>query len=142
MPGSLVAGGDVVSLRIAERADAAFLQRAGADPALRVPLGGRVFTVDRIEDRIVDSDVDRFLIWRDDEDADRGPSPVELIEPVGAVPVEDAGWQRPELTYWIVPEAQGQGYGKEGVGLAVDYPFRTSEAPDVGAAAYAFTDAS
>jgi ribosomal-protein-alanine N-acetyltransferase len=141
MPGSLVADGDDVSLRIAERADAPFLQRAGADPALRYPLGGRVFTIDELEERIVDSDVDRFLICRDDDEAGRGPS-AELTEPIGAVTVEDAGWKRPELTYWIVPEAQGQGYGGEGVELAVEYAFRSYEAPAVGAAAYAFNDAS
>lgn len=142
MPGSLVAEGDEVSLRIAERADAPFLQRAGADPALRYPLGSRVFTIDKIEERIVDGDADRFLICRDEDEADRGPPQDDTSKPVGAVTVEDAEWKRPELTYWIVPDAQRQGYGSEGVGLAVDYAFRSYEAPAIGAAAFAFNDAS
>lgn len=142
MPGAVVERGASVTLRVAEAEDAAFFQRAGANPALRYPLAGRVFTRDETADRIVDGDEDRFIVTLEEEDTAAETPHADQSRPVGGVTVEDADWKRPELTYWIVPEAQGQGYGKEAVGLAVDYAFRTYATPAVGAGAYAFNDAS
>jgi ribosomal-protein-alanine N-acetyltransferase len=142
MPGALIERGPAVTLRVAEAEDAAFFQRAGANPDLRYPLAGVVFTREETTERIVESDEDRFIVCLDDAEAGPGTPDTDRSRPVGGVTVEDADWKRPELTYWIVPEAQGQGYGKEAVGLAVDYAFRTYATPAVGAGAYAFNDAS
>ena len=46
-------------------------------------------------------------------------------EPAGLVSVEDVdtAWGVGELGYWIVPERQGQGYGREAASLAVSHAF-------------------
>ena len=61
---------------------------------------------------------------------------------IGQVNVTDADYKRPELGYWLVPTVHGEGYGTESVSLAIDYAFRTYDAPAVGAEAYDFNDAS
>lgn len=142
MPGAVVERGETVTLRVAEAEDAPFLQRSGANPQLRYKLAGVVFTREETVDRITEDDDDRFIVTVDEPDSPSGSPAADESRPVGAITVEDADWKRPELTYWIVPEAQGNGYGKEGVALAVDYAFRTYAWPAVGAGAYAFNDAS
>ncbi|MFB6153940.1 MAG: GNAT family N-acetyltransferase [Halodesulfurarchaeum sp.] len=140
MPGPVAARGTDVSLRLTRTDDASFIQRAGCNPAVKYPLGGRPRSIEALAAEIKDSDADRYLVCLENA-TDDGPEP-EGATPIGAVTIEDAGWKRPELTYWILPEAQGEGYGGEGVGLAVDLAFRDYEAPAVGAACYAFNDAS
>lgn len=137
MPGPRIATGSSVSLRLARPEDAPFLQRAGCEPPLRYPLGSRALSIETLEEQIESGTDDRFIICVESEDQN-GATPT----PVGAVSVEDADWKRPELAYWIAPEAQGQGYGGEGVALAVDFTFRNYDVPTIEAAAFEFNDAS
>ena len=127
-----------VSLRTAEPDDAPFLQQSHTRPAIRVPLGSQVRTVHELGDRI-EAD-ERFVVCVDDTGTPP-PDPDDATR-VGAVTVADADWRRPELGYWLVPEHHGEGVGETAVGLLVDYVFRTYDHPAVGAAAYAFNDAS
>ncbi len=140
MPGALAARGDRVTLRTVEREDADFLQRGAANPEIRYPMAARLRSRKEIEDSLED-EADRFLVCLDDPGVGPG-QPEENTRPIGVVAVEDAGWKRPELTYWLVPEVHGEGYGKEAVSLVLDYAFRTYDTPAVSARAYAFNDAS
>ena len=141
MPGARVASGERVTLRTVEREDVPFLQRAGANPEIRYPLGNPLMNREQYD--VSDEEgTDRFLVCLDGEDAGPGEPGEEDTRPIGAVSVEDMDWKRPELGYWLVPEVHGEGYGKEAVSLVVDYVFRAYDAPAVGAGAYDFNDAS
>lgn len=56
--------------------------------------------------------------------------------------VEAVNWTRPELSYWLIPEVHGEGYGREAVALAVEFVFRSRAVPAVAAGVYAHNDAS
>ena len=142
MPGPLVQRGEQVTLRTVEEQDVPFLQRAYTNPEIRYPLGTPLKSQDELEAWTDDGDTDRFLVCLDDEEADPGQPNSDDTRPIGVVTVEDASWRRPELVYWLVPEVHGEGYGAEAVSLVVDYVFRTYDHPAVGAAAYAFNEAS
>lgn len=141
MPGARVASGERVTLRTVEREDVSFLQR-GNNPELRVPMGSPIRTLDRIEESFEETSDDKFLVCLDGEDAGPGQVDADDIRRIGFVSVEDADWKRPELAYWLVPDVHGEGYGREAISLAIDYAFRTYEAPAVGGGAFAFNDAS
>lgn len=148
MPGTRVAAGNRVTLRTAEREDLPFTQRAATEPAVRHPLGSPVRARDELERRREEGDDLELLVCLDGPDP--GPNPESVEEdptsgetrPVGAVTVEDVDWKRPELSYWLVPEVHGEGYGRDAVATAVDFVFRTRAVPAVEAGAYAFNDAS
>lgn len=141
MPGARVSDGERVTLRTAEDDDAAFCQRASANPAIRVPLGTPVHRRSDM-DEILERDGDAFLACLDAEEAGPGTPDDDETTPIGWVGIEDASYRRPEFTYWLVPEHHGEGYGKEMLSLAIDYAFATYDHPAVGAGAYDFNDAS
>ena len=142
MPGARIASGERVTLRTVEREDVAFLQRGAANAEIRYPLGSRLLNQQQVEDIIIDDGEDQFLVCLDADDAGPGQPDDGDVERIGFVSVKDADWKRPELVYWLVPEAHGDGYGKEAVSLVVDYVFRMHDTPAVGAGAYDFNDAS
>lgn len=143
MPGDRVTHDEQrgVSLRTVEPEDAQFLQQSHTRPEIRVPLGSQIRTVHELRDRIENDDTDDGFVVCVDDTGTPPPAPDEVTR-VGLVTVADADWRRPELGYWLVPEHHGEGIGKTAVGLLVDYVFRTYDHPAVGAAAYAFNDAS
>lgn len=142
MPGPIVARGERVALRTLERGDVPFLQRAYANPEIRFPMGNPVMNEADLAEWIDDDGTDRFVVCLDGEDADPGHPEEDDVRRLGTVGVGDADWRRPDLTYWLVPSAHGEGHGEAAVSLAVDYAFRTYDHPAVGAGAYAFNDAS
>jgi RimJ/RimL family protein N-acetyltransferase len=144
MPGPRVRTGERVTLRTVESVDVPFLHRGVTNPEIRRPMGSRVMDRERFEEHLEASDADRFLVCLDGDDAGPGrpDGDADDVERIGEATVEDADWKRPEVTYWLVPDARGQGYGREAVSLVVDYVFRAYDAPAVGAGAYAFNDAS
>lgn len=140
MPGARVKFGERVSLRTVEREDVPFVQRANADPAIRHPLGTRLKNREAM-DVAEEGGPDKFLVCR--EDAERAPPDADVeVSRLGEVHVDDAHYKRPRLGYWLVPSAQGEGYGREAVSLALDYVFRTYDTPAVGAGAFASNEAS
>jgi len=143
MPGAILERGERVTLRVTEREDARFLQRS-SNPELRYPIGGRIRNQEEIADGLGTEGDDHFLVCLDGEEAGPGGSELETadVEPIGSVSVVDADYKRPELRFWLVPEAQGEGYGADAVSAAIDYAFRNYPAPTVTATAYAFNDAS
>lgn len=141
VPGARIDSGERVALRTVEREDLPFVQRAGANPEIRYPVGNPLTNREDCE-AYVEDDADRFLVCLDGDEAGPGAPDEENVRRIGAAAVEDADWKRPEITYWLVPEVHGQGYGKEAVSMVVDYAFRAYDAPAVGAEAYDFNDAS
>ena len=151
MPGATVRRGERVTLRVAEPEDARFLQRASAEPDLRVPLGSRVRSTETYDLGDERGGDDRFVVCLDDTDTDTDTNAdtntgtdadgAETTR-IGQVSVEDASYKRPELGFWIAPERQGEGYGREAVAEAVDYVFNTYPTPAVGAHAFVFNEVS
>ena len=143
MPGATIRRGERVALRVAEPEDARFLQRASAEPDLRVPLGSRVRSTEAYDLGDERGGDDRFVVCLDDTNTNTNVDAdgAETTR-IGQVSVEDASYKRPELGFWIAPERQGEGYGREAVAEAVDYAFNTYPTPAVGAHAFVFNQVS
>jgi len=143
MPGPRVTSDDHVALRTAEEADRSFLQRGVANADLRRPLGSPVMNRGDFDDWIEGrDDADWFVVCHDEDDAGPGYPADGDTRRIGTIVVEETSYKRPVLAYWLVPDAQGQGYGKRAVSLAIDYVFGQYDVPAVGASAFAFNDAS
>lgn len=142
MPGPRVTSGEQVTLRTVEEEDLPFLQRAYTNPDLRYPIGTPVMNREQVEAWTDDDSQDQFLVCLDGDDADPGQPAEDDVTRIGGVSVKDADWKRPELTYWLVPEVHGNGYGKEAVSLAIEHIFREYDTPAVGATTYDFNEAS
>ncbi|ELZ24987.1 protein N-acetyltransferase-like protein [Halosimplex carlsbadense 2-9-1] len=142
MPGARIASGDRVTLRTVEQEDVPFLQRAGANPELRYPLGARLRNREAIDVSEEEAGTDRFLVCLDGEDAGPGRPDPDDVRRIGAATAEGIDYRRPELGYWLIPAVHGRGYGSEAVGLVVDYLFRSYDTPAVGAGAFDHNDAS
>jgi ribosomal-protein-alanine N-acetyltransferase len=140
MPGARVLEGERSTLRTVEQEDISFVQRTFANPDIRYPTGNPVRSQEQIA--VDDDGSDQFLVCLDGDGA--GPeSPAEDdVRRIGWVGASDMAYKRPEIGYWLVPEAHGEGYGKEAVSLLVDYVFREYDTPAIGAVAYDFNDAS
>lgn len=115
MPGPTFLDGDRIDLRTLERDDLELLQRSRNDPAIREWL---TFTTPSTKDDveefyenvIVDGDDVNLLVCVDDE-------------PVGAVVLFDVSRHAAELAAWLLPEYQGEGYGREATELLVGHGF-------------------
>lgn len=134
--------GERVTFRTVEEEDAAFCQRASANPEIRVPLGTPLRSRGDMDVITESGEGDQFLVCLDSDDAGPGTPDEDETTPIGWVGVEEMSYRRPELAYWLVPEHHGEGYGREMVALAIDYTFTTYDHPAVGAGAYASNDAS
>lgn len=145
MPGARIERGDRVALRTVEREDAAFLQRAYANPELRHPLGRRLKNVSQVEEQFEElaahEGKDQFLVCLEDEDASPGSPSDDEVTPIGLVVARNVT-RRPNLAFWIVPEYQRDGYATEAVSLAIDTLFRSYDVPSIGAGVYDFNEAS
>jgi ribosomal-protein-alanine N-acetyltransferase len=142
MPGARIQSGERVTLRTLEHEDIPFIQRASANPELRTPLGTRFGNQDQLEEAYEDGNSDQFLICLDEDDAGPGQPDEDDVIRIGVVGVQGADGIRPTLAYWLVPEYQGEGYGKESVSLVIDHTFRVYDTPAVGAGVSDFNEAS
>ncbi|PSP55358.1 GNAT family N-acetyltransferase [Halobacteriales archaeon QS_1_67_19] len=120
MPGPVYLSGDRVELRVTEREDVEFLQRARSDPDLRTPL---TFTEPRTREQVesfyettiaADNGDANFLICRAGDD-----------DPIGEANLFRVENDHAEIAYWLVPEARGEGLATEAASLLVEYAFRT-----------------
>jgi ribosomal-protein-alanine N-acetyltransferase len=139
MPGARVASGERVTLRTAEAEDIPFLQRAGANPELRYPLGHTVKNQGQYEISADETGPDILIVCLENEELADG---TDGITRIGQIAVMDAHYKRPELGYWLIPEMHGEGYGTEAVSLVIDYVFRSYNTPAIGARAFDFNEAS
>jgi len=149
MPGPIVTEGETVTFRTIERdeGDAAFLQRSCTDPRIRYSLGSihhrsRGEQEDGIEHWAERDGNATFLVCVDDEDAPRGHPDEGETTVVGSFNARHVDGDRAWLSYWLLPEHQGEGYGRELAELGIDYVFDTYDVHGVSAGAYEFNDAS
>ncbi|ELZ05461.1 GNAT family N-acetyltransferase [Natrialba asiatica] len=142
MPGARIESGERVTLRTLEHEDIPFVQRAYANPEIRYPGGVPLRNQEQLEDWHEENSGDQFLVCLDEDHADPGQPNEDDVRPIGAISLKDADWRRPELSYWLVPEVHGEGYGQEAVSLVIEYVFRVYATPAVGARVYDFNDAS
>jgi len=135
-----------VALRTLEREDLELIARAFANPEIRYPMGNPVRNGAAVESWFEslpdDDDATHFVVCRERDDAAPGVPDEADVDRIGAVSVSGLTWRRPELAYWLVPEARGRGHGRAAVSLAVEFAFRTEAAPAVEAGVYAANDAS
>lgn len=142
MPGPRVAVGERVTLRTTEREDVPFLSRQN-NSDLRLPTGNPVSNQASLASWVEDDFGD--LTWLTvclDDGAVPGPADADDVRRIGAVGVEDHGRSRPELSYWLIPEYQGEGYGTEAVALSIDIAFQQYHHPGLEAKTFPDTEAS
>jgi ribosomal-protein-alanine N-acetyltransferase len=146
MPGAVFRRGDRVTLRTVERADAEFVQRGHNHPAVGVSLGldrpeNESSAADRIDSVEDDPNTVTLLVCLEgSDDSEQGEDSDPT--PVGAVTVKNLHHTRPELSYWIHPAHQGEGYGTEATEVAVDYVFSAHEVRGLQAQAFAPNEGS
>lgn len=138
MPGAVFRRGDRVTLRPVEREDAEFIQRGHNHPEVGVSLG-----LDRPEN---ESEAELSIESHEDDPLNVGLlvclEDGEEPTPIGKVSLQDLHHTRPELSYWVVPEYQGNGYGTEAVEVLVDYAFNAHEVRGLQAQAFAPNEGS
>lgn len=115
MPGPIFLDGDRVALRTLEREDLELVQRSRNDPAIREWM---TFTEPASMD-----DVEAFY-----ENVVLGDDNLNLViavddEPAGVVVLFDVGRHAAELAAWLLPEYQGEGYGRAAAELLVGHGF-------------------
>jgi RimJ/RimL family protein N-acetyltransferase len=153
MPGAVFRRGDRVTLRTVERADAEFVQRGHNHPAVGVSLGldrpeNESSAADRIDRVADDPNTVTLLVCLEGEgggpgdDNDNDGEGSDPTTPIGAVTVKHLHHTRPELSYWVLPEYQGEGYGTEAARVAVDYVFSAHEVRGLQAQAFAPNEGS
>ncbi|WP_435177996.1 GNAT family N-acetyltransferase [Halorussus sp. AFM4] len=120
MPGPVYLSGDRVELRVTEREDVEFIQRARSDPAIRTAL---TQTAPQTREQV--EEFYEEFVAADNGDADFVVCD-EDGDPVGEVSLFRTEHDRGEVAYWLVPEARGEGYATEAVSLLLDYAFETS----------------
>ncbi|WP_132058443.1 GNAT family N-acetyltransferase [Halorussus amylolyticus] len=120
MPGPVYLSGERVDLRVTEREDIDFLQRARSDPDLRTPL---TFTEPQTREQVeefyentiaADNGDANFLICRDGED-----------EPIGEANLFRVERDHAEVAYWLDADARGHGYATGAASLLLEYGFET-----------------
>lgn len=117
MPGPVFLSSERVALHTVEEEDLDAFARARSDPDLRVPLcidtpQNRDGLEEFFEETISSEDGFWFVATADEET-------------VGAAMFTDVRESAGvgEVAYWILPESQGEGYGREAVSLLLEYGF-------------------
>lgn len=135
MPGPVFQSGERVTLNTVEEEDLDAFARAQSDPDVRKPLGlvsprNRDSVEEFFEERISDEDSVWFAVVAD--------------ELVGAVTLPEVHESRGvgDLSYWLLPEHQGEGYGSEAVSLLLDYAFDELRLHRIRADCYATNEGS
>ncbi|WP_336034475.1 GNAT family N-acetyltransferase [Halobacterium yunchengense] len=146
MPGPVVERSDRLAFRVPERDDVEFLQRSRTDPRVRFPLGSyyhgnRDQQREAFEARVEDDSEAAFVACLAEDTAGDGGADAEPTR-VGFVAVHNVDGDRAWLTYWLLPEYHGEGYGRETAAFAVEYAFETHAVHGVSAGAYDFNDES
>jgi RimJ/RimL family protein N-acetyltransferase len=136
MPGPVFLHGEGVTLRVLEREDVPFVQRAANDPSIRRAIGGQPSPTTREREE------------RDFEVRDADPEVLELLvctdEPVGVVEFDplDREADTATLSHWLVPEARGNGYAREALSEFLGFGFGELGLHRVTAEAFAFDQRS
>ena len=137
MPGPVFQSGERVTLNTVEEEDLDTFARARSDPDVREPLG--------IETPGNRDDVEEFFEERiSDDDESYWFTAVVDGEVVGAVVFTEVHESHgvAELSYWVLPEHQGEGYGSAAVDRLLAYGFDELRLHRVEADCYATNDGS
>ena len=124
-----------------EREDLDLVQRGAGDPEIRHLTGNsKVRNRDDLEKTFENDDVTILLVCLDDP-GDPGPVGVSAVRRIGVVSVKEWG-RNPSVGIWLVPEVQGEGYGKAAMAELVEYVFRSYDTPTVKAKAFDYNAVS
>lgn len=109
--------GDRVTLHGATEDDAAFVAAALNDPAVWQ-------SMDRVRPTTAAEQADRLADCRDDEDTAAFVVRADG-DRVGFVELQvlNPHWRNAALTYWVAPDARGEGHGSDAVEAVVEYAF-------------------
>jgi len=138
MPGPVVLDGEAVALRTIEREDMAFVQDAKNDSQIWRPTGWP-WPANELQNE---------AFFEETLSAEDG---IHLLLTAASTPVGMVSFhtlsgrgreRRGEVGYWVAPTEQGQGYGKEGVSLLVDYGFEERGLHRIEAKVFEFNEAS
>lgn len=137
MSGPVYLFGERVDLRVTEREDVEFLQRARNDPQIRTAM---TFTEPRTREQVEE-------FYENTISADNGDANFLICasgndDPIGEANLFRVEDDRAEIAYWLVPEARGEGYATEAVSLLLDYAFETRGLHRAYARVVAFNDDS
>jgi len=147
MPGVVFERGDRVTLRTIEREDAEHLQQGRNHPDVAAPLGmplpeNESQVEETIEEWVEGDDSVNLFVCLDGggeaADEERGDDPT----PVGMVNAMKLHWDRPLLSYWLLPEYQGDGYATEAMTVFLDYFFDAHYRRGVQARVFSHNDPS
>lgn len=136
MPGPVFESGDCVALHTIEEDDLEVFARARNDPDVRRPL--------TLDQPFSGSDLEDF--YEDTISAKEGTHLLACVDddPIGAVMLinvdQNAGTG--DLAYWLLPEYQGKGFGREALDLLLRTAFRDQRLHRVQADTLATNDAS
>jgi len=138
MPGPIVTEGERVAFRTVERDDAAFMQRSCTDPRIRYSLGSihhrsRAQQEEGIEEWIESDGTAAFIACVEDDGE---------TTPIGNFNARHVDGDRVWLSYWLLPEYHGEGYGRDVAETGIDYVFENYAVHGITAGAYEFNDAS
>lgn len=136
MPGPVFQSGERVTLNTVEEEDLDAFARAQSDPDVRKPLGlvtprNRDSLEEFFEERISGEDTVWFAAVTDDD----------IVGAVTFTEVHESHGVA-DLSYWILPEHQGEGYGREAVSLILSYGFDELRLHRVRADCYATNEGS
>lgn len=143
MPGPAFLAGEAVDLRTFEEEDVAFVRDGVNDHRVWRSLGGQVtptnLATERrfFEDESRDDETVTFVVTT------RGDGPGE-VERLGVVELNDVEWDRAraEVAFWIAPDRQAGGYGRDALSTLVDYAFDQLGLHKLAAEAFATNEAS
>ncbi|MFC4450310.1 GNAT family N-acetyltransferase [Halorussus aquaticus] len=136
MPGPVFISGERVDLRVTEREDLDLIQRARSDPDIRTAL---THTAPQTREQVEE-------FYEEFVSTDNGDASFVACErggdPVGQVSLFRTEHDHGEISYWLLPEARGEGYATEAVSLLLDHAFDTSGRHRVYARVVDFNEAS
>lgn len=135
MPGPVYVSGERVDLRVPEREDVDLFHYGRTHHELR-----RVLVQTHPETR------EQMESWYDNTVAeDNGAATFVVCEageddPLGEASIFRVEHDRGEIACWLLPDAQGEGYGTEAISLLVEYAFETRGLHRVYGKTVAFND--
>jgi ribosomal-protein-alanine N-acetyltransferase len=146
MPGVLVEEGERVVLRTVEPEDAPLVQRSSSDPRIRYSYGAvhhrSLAEQEEGLEHWAESDGSVVLTACVDDSRTPGHPDEDETTAIGCFSARHVDGDRAWLAYWLLPEYQGEGYGREMAELGISYVFDTFDVHGISAGAYEFNEAS
>ena len=147
MPGPAFLTGETVDLRTFEEEDVPFLHEVVNDHRVWPSLGGQVTPTNLAAERRFfeqDSRNDETIKFVVTRRAESGDPTSEEADRLGMVELNDVEWDRgrAEVAFWIAPDHQSGGYGRDALVTLADYAFDQIGLHKLTAEAFATNEAS